>query len=116
MNLTERLNVLIQAVTLSQKSGTLTFDEAVKAKTALDIISSGELNQNFTSAINVLIELISSSQKKGAYSLKDAHMAYIAINGIDVEFKNEIDRIKEEMRSNEPIRLEYATKNNEEEK
>lgn len=93
MKLTERLNVLIQSATLSQKSGILTFDEAVKAKSAIDIISSGELNQKFTSAINMLIELAVESQKKGAYSLKDAHMIYLAIEGIESEFQNEVDRI-----------------------
>ena len=93
MNLTERLNVLIQASTLSQKSGVFTLDEAVKAKSAIDIISTGTLNQNFTAAINVLIELAVSSQKRGAYSLKDAYMIYLAIEGIEGELQNEINRI-----------------------
>lgn len=93
MKLTERLNVLIQSATLSQKSGILTLDEAVKAKSAIDIISSGELNQKFTSAVNMLIQLAVESQKKGAYSLKDAHMIYLAIEGIESEFQNEVDRI-----------------------
>ena len=93
MKLTERLNILIQAITLSQKSGGLTLDEAVKAKSAIDIISSGKLNQNFTSAVNLLIEIAISSQKKGVYTLKDAHMLYIAIEGIEVEFQNEINKI-----------------------
>lgn len=93
MNLTERLNVLIQAATLSQKSGVLTLDEAVKAKTAIDIITSGTLNQNFTSATNALIEIAISSQKKGAYTLKDAYMLYIAIEGIEKEFQNEVNKI-----------------------
>lgn len=93
MNLTERLNVLIQALTLSQKSGVFTLDEAVKAKSAIDIISTGTLNQNFTAAINVLIELAVSSQKRGAYSLKDAYMIYLAIEGIEGELQNEINRI-----------------------
>jgi hypothetical protein len=93
MNLTERLNVLIQSASLSQKSGTLTLDDAVKAKSAIDIISSGTLNQNFTSAINVLIEIAVSSQKKGVYSLKDAYMIYLAINGIEGELQNEVNRI-----------------------
>ena len=57
MKLTERLNVLIQSATLSQKSGILTLDEAVKAKLAIDAISSGELNEKFANAINVLIQL-----------------------------------------------------------
>jgi hypothetical protein len=93
MKLTERLNILIQAITLSQKSGGLSLDEAVKAKSAIDIISSGKLNRNFTSAVNILIEIILSSQKKGVYTLKDAHMLYIAIEGIEVEFQNEINII-----------------------
>jgi hypothetical protein len=93
MKLTERLNILIQAITLSQKSGGLSLDEAVKAKSAIDIISSGKLNQNFTSAVNLLIEIAISSQKKGVYTLKDAHMLYIAIEGIEVEFQNEINKI-----------------------
>lgn len=93
MKLNERLNVLIQATTLSQKGGVLTLDEAVKAKTAIDIISSGVLNQDFTSAINVLIELSISSQNKGAFTLKDAYMLYLAIEGIDNEFQNEVNRL-----------------------
>ena len=93
MTLTERLNVLIQAATLSQKSGVLTLDDAVKAKTAIDIITSGKLNQNFTSATNALIEIAISSQNKGAYTLKDAYMLYIAIEGIEKEFQNEVNKI-----------------------
>lgn len=93
MKLTERLNVLIQAATLSQKSGSLTLDEAAKAKSAIDLLSAGTLNQNFASAINVLIELAITSQKKGAYSLKDAYMIYLAIEGIESEFQNEVNRI-----------------------
>ena len=93
MVLTERLNVLIQAAALSQKSGVLTLDEAVKAKSAIDVISTKTLNQNFTTALNILIELAVSSQKKGAFSLKDAHMIYLAIDGIESELKNEVNRM-----------------------
>lgn len=93
MKLTERLNVLIQAATLSQKGGILTFDEASKAKTAIDVISAGTITQNFPSAINVLIEIAVSSQKKGVYSLKDAYMIYLAIEGIETEFQNEVNRM-----------------------
>jgi flagellar motor component MotA len=97
MKLTERLNVLIQATSLSQKSGILSLDDAVKAKTAIDIISSGTLNQNYAAAINVLIEIAVMSQKKGVYSLKDAYMIYLAVNGIESELQNEANRINEEM-------------------
>ena len=97
MKLTERLNVLIQATSLSQKSGILTLDEAVKVKSAIDVISTGTLNQNFTTAINILIENAVLSQKKGAYSLKDAHMIYLAIDGIESELQNEVNRINEEL-------------------
>ena len=93
MKLTERLNVLIQATTLSQKSGILTLDEAVKAKSAIDIITTGTINQNYAAAINVLIEIVVESQRKGAYSLKDAHMIYIAVEGIEGELQNEVNRI-----------------------
>ena len=93
MKLIERLNVLIQATTLSQKSGSLTLDEAVKAKNAIDIISTGMLNQNYASAINTLIEIAVSSQKKGVYTLKDAHMVYLAVEGMEEEFKNEVNKI-----------------------
>ena len=93
MKLTERLNVLIQATTLSQKNGALTLDEAVNAKTAIDIITAGSLNQNFTVAINTLIDVAVSSQKKGVYSLKDAHMIYLAIDGIERELQNEVNRL-----------------------
>jgi hypothetical protein len=101
MKLTERLNVLIQATSLSQKSGILSLDDAVKAKTAIDIISSGIINQNFASAINVLIEIAVMSQKKGVYSLKDAYMIYLAVNDIESELKNEINKVNEEMTVNE---------------
>lgn len=117
MKLTERLNVLIQSATLSQKSGILTLDEAVKAKSAIDIISSGELNQKFTSAINVLIQLAVESQKKGAYSLKDAHMIYLAIDGIESEFQNEVDRINgiiHNQTQNQEVILQTSNENNNE--
>lgn len=102
MKLTERLNVLIQATTLSQKSGLLSLDDAVKAKTAIDIISNGTLNQNYTSAINALIEIAVTSQKKGAYSLKDAYMIYLAVEGIEVEFQKEINRMNAVAPKSEP--------------
>lgn len=108
MKLTDRINVLIQAATLSQKSGTLNLDEAVKAKTAIDIISSGVLNQKFTTAINILIEIAILSQKKGIYSLKDAHMIYLAIDGFESEFQNEVNKI------NSNNILEYESNNNDE--
>ena len=97
MKLSERLNVLIQATTLSQKSGILTLDDAVKAKTAIDIVSSGILNQNYSSAIKTLIEIAVTSQKKGVYSLKDAYMIYLAIEGIESELQNEANRMNEEI-------------------
>ena len=105
MKLSERLNVLIQAIILSQKSGILTLDDAVKAKTAIDVISSGELNQNYTTAINTLIEIAVLSQKNGAFTLRDAHMIYIAIDGIENEFQNEVNRLNEEI-------LKTSQKNN----
>ena len=115
MKLIERLNVLIQATSLSQKSGSLTLDEAVKAKTAIDIISAGVLNQNYASAINTLIEIAVSSQKKGVYSLKDAHMVYLAVDGIEEEFKNEINKIngnvEKEVNHTNPHVLEYNEDN-----
>lgn len=101
MKLTERINVLIQAASLSQKNGILTLDDAVKVKTAIDVISSGILNQNFTSAINVLIEIAVISQKKGAYNLKDAHMIYLAVEGIENELQKEVSRLNMEHIINE---------------
>lgn len=93
MNLTERLNVLIRATTLSQKNGVLTLDEAVKAKNAIDVISAGKLDQNLPLAINALMEIAISTQNKGGFSLKDAHMVYLAIDGIETVFQNEINRL-----------------------
>lgn len=113
MKLTERLNVLIQAISLSQKNGILTLDEAVKAKSAIDVISTGAITQNFAVAINVLIELAVMSQKRGAFSLKDAHMIYLAIEGIEGELQNEVSRINEEMRASKPHVLEYSPNENE---
>ena len=109
MKLSERLNVLIQATSLSQKSGTLTLDDAVKAKTAIDIISSETLNQNYPSAINTLIEIVVTSQKKGVYSLKDAYMIYLAIEGIEGELQNEANKMNEEIQ-----KTQVSNKNNEE--
>lgn len=97
MKLKERINVLIQAITLSQKSGILNLDDAVKAKSAIDVITSGVINQNFTLALNVLIEIAVLSQKKGAYSLKDAYMIYLAIEGIEGELQNEVNKINKEI-------------------
>ena len=97
MKLIERINVLIQAITLSQKSGILNLDDAVKAKSAIDVITSGVINQNFTLALNALIEIVVLSQKKGAYSLKDAHMIYLAIEGIEGELQNEVNKINKEI-------------------
>lgn len=96
MKLTERLNVLIQAATLSQKGGALTLEDAVNVKNAIDTISSGIINQDYTKAINVLIEIAIASQKKGVYSLKDAHMIYLAIDGMENEFQNEVNKINGE--------------------
>lgn len=93
MNLTERLNVLIQATSLSQKNGVLTLDEAVKAKNAIDVISAGKLDQNLPLAINTLMEIAVSTQKRGGFSLKDAHMVYLAIDGIETVFQNEMNRL-----------------------
>lgn len=103
MNLTDRLNVLIQSAALSQKSGVLTLDEAVTVKSAIDVISTGTINQNFTAAINVLIELAVSSQKKGAYSLKDAYMIYLAIDGIESDIQNEVNRLNGATRIKEQV-------------
>lgn len=112
MKLSERLNVLIQAITLSQKSGILTLDDAVKAKSAIDIITTGTLNQIYVSAINALIEIIVSSQKKGIYSLKDAYMIYLAINGIEDELQNEANKINEEMKIKEIDQTQTHLSNN----
>ena len=109
MTLTERLNVLIHAVTLSQKSGSLTLDEAVHAKSAIDIITTTRtINQNFTSAINSLIELIITSQKRGVYSFKDAHIIYLAVEGIEGEIQNEINKLNGEIKASEPIEPQQA--------
>lgn len=112
MKLTERLNVLIQATSLSQKSGILSLDDAVKAKNAIDVISSGIINQNFASAINVLIEIAVMSQKKGAYSLKDAHMVYLAIEGIESELQNEVNRLNAGVIPNEQNSTPTVNENN----
>ena len=101
MKLSDRLNTLIQATTLAQKSGGLTLDDAVQAKTAIDIITSGVLNQNYTSAINFLIEIAVMTQKKGMFSLKDAHMIYLAIDGIENELQNEVNKINVGITENE---------------
>jgi hypothetical protein len=73
-----------------------------KVKSAIDVISSGVLNQNFTSSINILIEMAASSQKKGVYSLKDAYMIYLAIEGIEGELQNEVNRMNGEIPQESP--------------
>ena len=111
MKLSERLNVIMQATLLAQKNGALTFDDAVNAKYAMDIITSGTINQNFTNAITTLIEIVISSQKKGVYSLKDAHMLYLAIEGIEGELQNEVNRLNEQIKSQQSYVLEYSDNN-----
>lgn len=111
MKLTERLNVLIQATTLSQKNGALTLDDAVKAKYAIDVITSGILNQDFSPAISTLIEIILASQKKGVYSLKDAHMIFLAVDGIENEFQNEVNRINGVATQMEPSKQQAVNQN-----
>lgn len=96
MELNKRLDIIIQAVILSQKKGILTLEDAVNAKNAIDIISIGEMNQNFISAINILIEIIVTSQKKGIYSLKDAYMIYLAIYDIKDVLQNKVNKINTE--------------------
>ena len=108
MKLSERLNIIMQATLLSQKNGALTFDDAVKAKSAMDIITSGTINQNFTNAITILIDIVITSQKKGVYSLKDAHMLYLAIEGIEGELQNEVKRLNEQIKSQQSHVLEYS--------
>lgn len=108
LKLSERLNVIMQATLLSQKNGALTFDDAVKAKSAMDIITSGTINQNFTNAITILIDIVIASQKKGVYSLKDAHMLYLAIEGIEGELQNEVKRLNEQIKSQQSHVLEYS--------
>lgn len=103
MTLNERLNVLIQATSLAQKNGVLTLDNAVKAKTAIDVILSGKIDQNLPLAINSLIEIVVLSQSKGAFSLKDAHMVYLALEGIEVEFQNEMNRLNSKPTTPKPI-------------
>ena len=115
MKLTERINVLIQATTLSQRNGALTLDDAVNAKNAIDVLSNGELNQNFATAINTLIEIVASSQMKGVYTLKDAYMIYIAIENIESEFHNEIKRINGFVTPQEDHKPQEEHKNNNEE-
>lgn len=115
MKLDERINVLIQATTLSQRNGVLTLDDAVNAKNAIDVLSNGEINENFATAINTLIEIVASSQMKGAYTLKDAYMIYIAIEDIESEFQNEVNRISCDVTPQEESISQEENQNNNEE-
>ena len=116
MILSERLNVLIQATTLAQKKGVLTLDDAVKAKTAIDVISSGKIDQNLPLAINSLMEIVVLSQSKGAFSLKDAHMVYLALEGIEAEFQNEMNRVNSKPTTNpKPIQKPQPVANDKQE-
>ena len=116
MILSERLNVLIQATTLAQKKGILTLDDAVKAKTAIDVITSGKIDQNLPLAINSLMEIVVLSQSKGAFSLKDAHMIYLALEGIEAEFQNEMNRVNSKPTTNpKPIQKPQPVENDKQE-
>ena len=115
MKLYERINVLIQATTISQRKGALTLDDAVNAKNAIDVLSNGEINQNFATAINTLIEIVASSQMKGVYTLKDAYMIYIAIEDIEREFQNEVNRISGVVTHQEEPKSQEEHQNNNEE-
>ena len=82
MDLNERFNVLVQGVEIAQKSGVLTLDDAVKAKTAIDTIQKGE---NLRDGLSKLVEICEFGQKKGVYNLADAHTIFLAADQIDVE-------------------------------
>lgn len=82
MDLNERFNVLVQGVEIAQKSGVLTLDDAVKAKTAIDSIQKGE---NLRDELFKLSEICEFAQKKGVYNLADAHTIFLAADQIGVE-------------------------------
>lgn len=82
MDLNSRFDVMVQAVTIAQKNGVFTLDEAVAAKGAIDNINS---KTNLGESIGVLAELVQEAQHKGAYSLQDAHYIYMAFEGIEDE-------------------------------
>lgn len=84
MELSERLNVLIQAAQLAQNGGILSLDDAVVVKTAIDNIRA---NKDVDTAVKVLINVAQIAQSKGCYTLKDASIIYIAIDGIDSYFQ-----------------------------
>ena len=42
------------------------------------------------------------SQRKGVYSLKDAYMIYLAVENIEAELQNEVNKVNEEMMKNNP--------------
>lgn len=82
MDLNERFNVLVQGVEIAQKSGVLTLDDAVKAKTAIDSIQRGE---NLRDGLFKLVEICEFGQKKGVYNLADAHTIFLAADQIGAE-------------------------------
>lgn len=82
MDLNERFNVLVQGVEIAQKSGALTLDDAVKAKTAIDSIQKGE---NLREKLSKLVEICEFAQKKGVYNLADAHTIFLAADQIGAE-------------------------------
>jgi hypothetical protein len=82
MDLNERFNVLVQGVEIAQKSGVLTLDDAVKAKTAIDSIQKGE---NLRDVLFKLSEICEFAQKKGVYNLADAHTIFLAADKIGAE-------------------------------
>jgi len=82
MDLNERFNVLVQGVEIAQKSGVLTLDDAVKAKTAIDSIQKGE---KLREELSKLVEICEFAQKKGVYNLADAHTIFLAADQIGAE-------------------------------
>lgn len=82
MNLNERFNVIAQAVEISQKSGIMTLDDAVAAKSCIDSIQKGEkLHESFDS----LVKMCENAQKNGVFNLRDAHIVYLATENISEE-------------------------------
>ena len=99
MDLNERFNVLVQGVEIAQKSGVLSLDNAVEAKTCIDKIQKGE---DLKESLGLLVKICETTQKGSPYSLQDAHLLFMASDGINTEIDNFIAQAQKQQAEQQP--------------
>ena len=80
MELEERIDVIVQATELAQKTGALSLDDAVIAKQAVDALKE---KKDLKDAFVILSKVVALGQKRGAYTLRDAYFVYLALDGLE---------------------------------